>query len=806
MTTAPESSTNSLSDPSLSNPNLSNPSLSHALEPEQISDLEVGLTAFKQGDYPTAIVLLEPALSAPADHPLTVRAQMGLAIAYEKLGEAEQSAQVCQLLHQSHNPQIQDWATKTLASLVKRHPELASQVAPASTPTGFSPAAATPSRLNDADLTGFTLLTASSPVAPSGSTSSNHRDPANDPISAPERSSAQLLSPVAQSTTSDPTQSPPIAPSLYQPVWRNAGRSRNWKALGRPNLLRLVVAQVATAIALYFAVQQVLYWIIAGYGNAIVKTLPRMGFRIVQPDAPTWTVSFSLLLLLVLLVSSRWLLDALLTALHGLKPLSLSALATYSPEASQSLQRFCRKYNLPLPALGVLPTNAPIALSYGFLPHFSRVVVSQGLLEQLADDEIATVYANEIGHLAHWTVPLMSVAIVVLQLPYSLYQVTSEWGNRKQAATSRASATLISVLSYGLFWLWRWVPLWLSRQRTYYSDRIAVDLTGNPNGYTRALLKIAIGIAKDVQQQEQTSYLLEGFEILTPLNHKQAISLGSLHPHTRLESVLEWERTNPYRSWLALNNAHPATGERLNLLMAYARHGRLDTELDWQTSPRNAGLSSRQWWTLLLQGAPYFGVVAGWAIALILSWIGWIGLRHNWATVSWLARDRTIWWGLPLVGFCVGTIVRINPFFPDIQAQLARNPGGSLLTLLTDPAAIPVNSQPTRLEGKLLGRSGISNALNQDLSLQTPTGIIKLHCTSRFGFLSSVLPQAVYPADLVKQPLLLTGWFRRGVAPWVDVETMRTTGGRTHRSYHPIWAFVAATIAALWGILTLFNL
>ncbi|MBF2025703.1 MAG: M48 family metalloprotease [Oscillatoriales cyanobacterium C42_A2020_001] len=789
-----------------------------------LSDLQAGITAFKQGDYATASILLEPALAENPEHPQVARAQMAMAIAYEKLGEIERSAQLCQVLQQNSNPQVQDWAIKTLSSLVQRHPELVTLLE-TSLPES-APAPSEPTSTNESsDLTGFTPLDANAPLP-----STTEQDltqltplhqvdvenfaptqPASEPVATPVRSPQPVTQPSSKRSTGVSNATVTTPPSLYQPIWRQAGRSPQWKPLGKVNLVKLVLAQVATAIALYFAVQQLLYWIFASYGNAVLKVLPRLGFRIAYPSPPNWTFPLVGIVFLLLFVGSRWILDWLLTVLHGLQPLSVNTLAAHSPETARSLNRFCQKYHISAPALGVIPTKAPLAFSYGILPNLSRIVVSQGLLDQLADDEIATVYAHEIGHLAHWTVPLMSLAAVILQLPYTIYWLVAEWGNRKDATITKISATMLSVISYGVFWLWRWVPLWLSRQRTYYSDRVAVDLTGNPNGYARALLKIAIGTANDVQQQKQTSYLLEGLEILTPLGHRIATPIGSLYPHAPLEKVLEWERTNPYRHWLAINNSHPPTGERLNLLMLYARHWALDTELDWQESqPRRStrtALSGRQWRTLLLQGAPYFGLVFGIAIAVLLSWIGWIGLRAQWDAVSWMARDRTILRGLPLIGFCVGTLIRLNPFFPDIKPQpiagVSHEP--TLPVLLTDSTKIPVHSQPVRLEGTLLGRPGIGNALNQDLWLHTPKGMVQLHHTARLGPLASLFPRPNQPADFVQNPVATSGWFRRGTTPWLDLDTLRTSGGRTSRSYHPIWSFIASAIAASLGILAILN-
>lgn len=810
MTTTPESSSSNFQ--------------SRIFQPGHLSDLEAGLAAFKQGDYTTALILLEPALSADGEQPQVVRAQMAMAIAYEKLGETERSAQLCQALQQNSNPQVQDWATKTLTSLVKRHPELASLLE--TTPAASAPAPSEPSPTPESsNLSGFTPLTANTALPPTTEQDLTQFTPLHQvdvENFAPTQPTSEPVPPTARSPQPAPPPSAKRAtvasqavvtepPSLYQPTWRQAGRSPQWKPLGKVNLVKLGLAQIGAAIALYFAIQQLLYWIFASYGNAVLKILPRLGFRIAYPSPPNWTFPLVGIVLLLLFVGSRWILDWLLTVLHGLQPLSVNTLSAHSPDSARSLNRFCQKYHISAPALGVIPTKAPVAFSYGTLPNLSRIVVSQGLLDQLADDEIATVYAHEIGHLAHWTVPLMSLAAVVLQLPYTIYWLVSEWGNRKDAAITKISATILSVISYGMFWLWRWVPLWLSRQRTYYSDRVAVDLTGNPNGYARALLKIAISTANDVQQQQQTSYLLEGLEILTPLGYRIAIPIGSLYPHTPLEKVLEWERTNPYRHWLAINNSHPPTGERLNLLMLYARHWALDTELNWQESqPRRSkrhGLTGRQWRTLLLQGAPYFGLALGLTIAVLLSWLGWIGLRAQWDAVSWMARDRAVLRGLPLIGFCIGTLIRLNPFFPEIKPQLIGSVSNDppLPVLLTDPTKIPVNSQPVRLEGILLGRPGIGNALSQDLWLQTSKGMVQLHHTARMGLLSSLFPQATHPANFANHPVVASGWFRRGTTPWLDLDTLRTSSGRTSRSYHPIWSFIAAAIAAFLGILAILN-
>jgi hypothetical protein len=268
-------------------------------------------------------------------------------------------------------------------------------------------------------------------------------------------------------------------------------------------------------------------------------------------------------------------------------------------------------------------------------------------------------------------------------------------------------------------------------------------------------------------------------------------------------ALLEWDRSNAYRKWLAINNSHSALGDRLHLLSLYAKHWRLDSELEWDiTKPQN---DNRRF---LLQSAPFLGIAVGLAIALILWSFGWVADKAGWLGLSWMWGDESIIRGLPCIGFGIGTFWRINSFFPDIKRNLQVT--ADLTPLLTQPSALPVDSQPIRIQGNLLGRRGFKNWLHQDLWLQTQTGLIRLHHTSKQGVFGDLLPQPIRPQALMNEkfanePVTVTGWFRRGVAPWIDVETIQAKRGTTIRSEHPVWSTAIGVMAALLGIYMLFK-
>lgn len=816
-------------------------SVSGSGDTDRTATLEAGLAAYKQGDYATAIHLLETGLAANVEHPLAIQAQMGLVVAYTRSGRLTEATELCQSLQASPHPKLREWVAMTLSKLRQRQANATSDLSdvtissytprppriPAnqdssaanSDQTGFMPfepgtEPPPPPVAVNADLTGFVPLETDSPME-AGVPTTDHAAPETPfpPLDLPVTRAARTGS-TASSTSptinrgqvvEPETASEAIeAPSLYQPIWRQAGRAQLAKSLGRIKTWRLVLIQVITAIGLFFGLQQSIYWVTTSWAIALTK-IPRLYFQREMSEPSVWPIA---ILLVGLFVASRWLLDALLTTLYGLRPLSLNQLGTYSPETSASLLRFCRKRNLPLPALGILPAQEPIVFSYGCVPWVTRIVVSQGLLEQLSDDEIATIYAGELGHLVYWTAPLMSLITTLIQLPYTLYRLLAESGQRSQTPVMRGLAGLAAGISYGVYWCLRWVGLWLARRRVYYSDRVAAELTGNPNGYVRALLKLAIGTSKVIQHQQQTSYLLEGFELLSPLSYQIALPLGSLYPYIRPESVMQWDRLNPFASWLAISQSHPPTGDRLYLLTLYARHWGLDTELDWgkdalTLTKKSTALSGQQWRTLLLQGAPFFGALFGLLIAVLLWIVGWIGNRLSISEVSWLYSDQATLVGLTLIGYGLGSFIRVNPLFPDLPPSSLRSSSQppSLIGLLTQPQRLPMTQSPIRLEGKLLGRkSSLSNGVSQDLLLQTATGLVKLHCTPVWGPAGNLLSQPIRPSDLVQQDVVVTGWFRRGVTPWIDVETLRTLGGRVSRSYHPVWSSILGGLTCFLGI------
>jgi len=62
-------------------------------------------------------------------------------------------------------------------------------------------------------------------------------------------------------------------------------------------------------------------------------------------------------------------------------------------------EELCRRMNIPVPRLWVIPEHSPNAFATGRNPQHSSVAFTVGLLELMDDTEVQGVLAHELGHI-----------------------------------------------------------------------------------------------------------------------------------------------------------------------------------------------------------------------------------------------------------------------------------------------------------------------------------------------------------------------------------------------------------------------
>ena len=739
------------------------------------SSLEAGLAALKQEDYRTAKIILEGVASRDDDINKSLQAQVGLVIAYSKSGEIEMAIAVCESLTQSDRSQVKEWASKSLKQLRKKYP--AHNTEPKS--TGFVAFESS----EEGEERREELISLSTPPPPP--------PPPSFLTTEAKETSAQTQTKSRGGEIVRVSQAENKRDNIHSNIhWRLGTRAKVWQPLPKPNIksIRLRLLGIGTFIALFWLVQLQLKLVIKLINDILVALpfLEPVQFLYNLYNNPT---SLLLGVFVILLAVSPWLLDWLLRKFYEKKTLSRDTLNTYSRESLRVLQRYCQPRGWQLPKLGILPIASPIAFTYGHLPRTARIVVSQGLLEQLAPDEIATIIASQLGQIARIDCAVMSVMLSVTIPVYKLYQLICQQADKISNRMGRTIVGIIGNSVYGIWCLLTGTGLWLSRRRIYSLDRIGAEVTGNPNALIRALLKIAIGTASDIGKKQQTPWQLESLNLLIPVGHKQSLWLGSIAPNTTFESLLMWDYLNPYRQWFVINNSHPLMGERLQELCKIARYWHVEPEVYLET--QQSLKLKRQ--SFLLQIAPFLGISIGTAFALFF-WLAWLtAFGLHLINLKWIYDDWQFVTGFMLIGFSIGNLIRTNSLFANIKTTQIVQASDSLPELLTNPATLPIDSTAVELSGKLLGCRGTKNYLGQDLILQVGSILVKLHHVSWLG-------QSVNVQDFIGRKVSVTGWLRRGATPWLDIQTLKTQSGKMVNSPHPIWSTILTVAAFAWGV------
>lgn len=689
------------------------------LTPEQAAAMaQEGSKALKRGSYAEAVEKLEAYCygTDPSSKDYE-QTQTWLAKAYKNNGQTAQAIALCQQLLTSQKPFIKIWAEQYLLSLVPKPAQI----------DGAAPSSDANSEAN----------AGSSPSFMAGQ-------------------------------TKRPASSTPL---IEIP---KAGRSTR-------RGVTLVMKGVASNLALASSVTLFLM-----FGMVLVTTLNLLLIQGAE-NPLTGLISalfITLIVNLLIFLLAPLLMDLVQSWLYGTRWVSLSEVERYSPETGRIIRMVCQDYKLQQPRLGIIDDQNPTAFTYGSLPNSARLVVSQGLFTYLDDDEVAAVYAHELGHIIHWDFAVMTLASTLVQVCYLIYTYTREvadkLGDSDIAKKVKNGAQSAVIMAYVFYRVGEYLLLYLSRTREYYADHFAAEVTGNPNGLSRALVKIAYGILEEGSRAEKPSKVLQGTRTLG-ISDPRASTTGTAYrmasDPTKVGRVFLWDMFNPWAWWMELNSTHPLTGKRVRALTTYAEQLGLETEFDMARVIREGRTLNKK----KLYGSFAFDVLLYWA-----EWIGGLGGLLLGGTL--LAAGQL---NLPIVipmlmlfGFGFGTLLKAFVMYPSLN----RAPEMDVLLLMSDPYASPLRGKPVRLAGQVIGRGDAGYQFGSDLKMQDPTGLIYLHYASRFGPLGNFLFGMSQADSFIHKDVAVTGWFRRGVMPWVDMGLMKCPEKWDVSSHHRFWS------------------
>jgi len=159
-----------------------------------------------------------------------------------------------------------------------------------------------------------------------------------------------------------------------------------------------------------------------------------------------------------------------------------------APQLYAILLNICLRAGMErLPELFLLPVAGMNAYALGG-PDNACISVTEGLLHRLSHEEIAGIFAHEVGHILHHDTGAMNWAAAIEgEITHSALRGIAELTARgRDQATTAPLAMLLAAAPA----LARLLFLALSRVREFAADALALDLIDHPRALAAALCKL----------------------------------------------------------------------------------------------------------------------------------------------------------------------------------------------------------------------------------------------------------------------------------------------------------------------------
>ena len=203
-----------------------------------------------------------------------------------------------------------------------------------------------------------------------------------------------------------------------------------------------------------------------------------------------------------------------------------------APELHAMVDRLCAMADLPKPRVAIVDTDVPNAFATGRNPKHAAIAVTTGLWQRLEPQEIESVLAHELSHVANRDVLVMTLAsffamLAALLTRFGLYAGMFGGGfggggrdNNNNQVPVWLIVFVVSVVVYAISFI---LIRTISRYREYAADRGSAIITGAPENLMSALQKISSGITQIPQRDLREVQGMNAFFII-PTNWKTQMS------------------------------------------------------------------------------------------------------------------------------------------------------------------------------------------------------------------------------------------------------------------------------------------
>jgi heat shock protein HtpX len=205
-----------------------------------------------------------------------------------------------------------------------------------------------------------------------------------------------------------------------------------------------------------------------------------------------------------------------------------------APMLHRLAERLAVQYHVPKPRVYVSPDPSPNAFATGRNPAHAAIVVNQGLLRILDEEEVYGVLAHEFAHVRNRDI-LISSVVAVLAGAITVIANFAQWGlmfggfggrdERDQGGGGIVAGLLMIILAPIAATL---IQLAVSRSREFEADHTGAEVSGDPIALASALRKLEQ--ATRVIPAQTASPSFAHLYIVNPLSGQFLGTLFSTHP------------------------------------------------------------------------------------------------------------------------------------------------------------------------------------------------------------------------------------------------------------------------------------
>ena len=236
-------------------------------------------------------------------------------------------------------------------------------------------------------------------------------------------------------------------------------------------------------------------------------------FYQIYPEYGYFPIGLAIAIALIMSLASYYSGDKVALSTAGAKgPLKKND----NPYVYRIVENLCITAGIPMPKVYIIPDQAMNAFATGRDPAHASIALTQGIIDDLENEELEGVIAHELSHIKNYDIRLMTVVIVLVGIIALLadWMIKIQWfgGGRRRSSDSNGNAgsiflivgIILAILSPLIAQL---IKLAVSRKREFLADASGSLLTRYPEGLARALEKISQQTAPLKRANNATAHL-----------------------------------------------------------------------------------------------------------------------------------------------------------------------------------------------------------------------------------------------------------------------------------------------------------